>query len=226
VSRWQGWPGPLWLVLAVAVGAAGAIAVERLVFDDGDADTAAAGEIALTPDDLGPAWSLDATVELGGEEDVGLLNGCALTGGEAAGDPGVFNALSDGTGDAITNEVRVAASDSHAAAVFDAATSIEAIECVRAAVESQAASLLAPATPVAVVEPLETTPWAAQSLAYRLRVDVAGATVQRTDVHIIRDGPAIAVVQVLDQADTMAAELPAQAVRAVLEGMVSVFGQS
>ena len=77
-----------------------------------------------------------------------------------------------------------------------------------------------------LVEPLETTPWAAQSLAYRLRVDVAGATVQRTDVHVIRDGPAIAVVQVLDQADAMAAELPAQAVRAVLEGMVSVFGQA
>ena len=225
MSRWQGWRGWLSLVLAAALGAVAAIAVDRLVFDDAGADTAA-GEIALTPDDLGPAWSLDATVELGGEEDVGLLNGCALTGGLAGDDPGVFNALSDGTGDAITNEVRVAASDSHAAAVFEAATSIEATECVRAAVESQAASLLAPTTPVAVVEPLETTPWAAQSRAYRLRVDVAGVTVQRTDVHVIRDGPAIAVVQVLDQSDPMAAELPAHAVRAVLEGMVSVFGQA
>ena len=225
MSRWQGWRGPLSLVLAAAVGAAAAIAVEHLVFDDDGGDTAA-GEIALTPDDLGPAWSLDATVELGGEEDVGLLNGCALTGGLAGNDPGVLNALSDGTGDAITNEVRVAASDSQAAAVFEAATSIEATECIRAAVESQAASQLAPATPVAVVEPLETTPWAAQSRAYRVRVDVAGATVQRTDVHVIRDGPGIAVVQVLDQAEPMAAELPVTAVRAVLESMVSVFGQT
>ena len=225
MSRWQGWRGLLPLVLAAAVGAAAVIAVDRFVFDDGGGSSAA-GEIALTPDDLGQAWTLDATVELGGEEDAGLLNGCALTGGLAGNDPGVLNALSDGTGDAITNEVRVAASDSQAAAVFEAATSIEATECVRAAVQAQATSQLAPATPVAVVEPLETTPWAAQSRAYRVRVDVAGATVQRTDVHVIRDGPGIAVVQVLDQADTMAAEVPAHAVRAVLDGMVGVLGQS
>lgn len=210
-------------MLAAAVGVAVGIAVDRLVLDDDDAGSAA-GEIALTPDDLGRGWTLDATVELGGEDDVGLLNGCALTGGLEADEPGVFNALSDGTGDAITNEVRVAPSSSQAAAVFEAATSIEATECVRAAVESQAASQLAPATPVAVLEPLATTPWAAQARAYRIRVDVAGATVQRTEVHVIRDGPAIGVVQVLDQGEAMAPDLPAQAVAAVLDGMVDELG--
>ena len=143
------------------------------------------------PDALGSGWSLDATVDLGGPDDVGLLSGCALTGGLAGDDPGTFTALSDGSGDAITSEVRVGASAAHAAEVFDAATSIDALECVRSAVESQAVSQLAPSTPAAVIEPLQTTPWAEQAMAYRVQVDVDGLPAQHTDVHIIRSGPAI-----------------------------------
>ena len=64
-------------MLAAVVGAAVAIAVDRLLFDDGDGDaaTAATGDVALTPDALGSGWSLDATVDLGGPDDVGLLSG-------------------------------------------------------------------------------------------------------------------------------------------------------
>jgi hypothetical protein len=221
-SRWR---LALALGLAAAVGAAGAIAVDRLLLDDDD-PSVGAGDVTLTPDDVGANWSLDATVALGGDDDVGLLDGCALTGGTAGDDPGSFNALSDGSGDAITNEVRVAASASNAAEVFDAATSIEATECFRAALESRAVSQFAPAAPItAAIEPLETTPWADQAAAYRVRVDVAGAPVQWVDVHILRNGPAVAVVQLLDQGERMSAELPVHAVRAVLDGMVANFGR-
>ena len=138
---------------------------------------------------------------------------------------GTFTALSDGSGDAITSEV-VGASAAHAAEVFDAATSIDALECVRSAVESQAVSQLAPSTPAAVIEPLQTTPWAEQAMAYRVQVDVDGLPAQHTDVHIIRSGPAIAVVQVFDQGEAMSDDVPVDAVHVVLDGMVATFGST
>jgi hypothetical protein len=217
------------LVVAAAVGAGAAIAVDRLVLDDGDegdAATADAGDVALTPDDLGPGWTLDTTVDLGGPDDVGLLSGCALTGGAAGNDPGSFTSLSDGSGDAITSEVRVASSGAHAAEVFDAATSIDGIECVRSAVESQAVAQVAPGVPVAVIEPLPATPWAEQAMAYRVQVNVGGLPVQRTDVHIVRNGDAIAVVQLFDQGEAMSDDVAVGAVHAVLDGMVSTFGST
>jgi hypothetical protein len=224
MSGGRDWRRPLSLVLAAAVGAAAAIAVDRFVLDDGDAATADAGDVALTPDDLGGVWSLDTTVDLGGPDDVGLLSGCALTGGLAGDDPGSFTSLSDGSGDAITNEIRVTPSAAHAAEVFDAASSIEAVECVRSSVESQAVSQLAPGIPAAVIEPLQTTPWAEQAMAYRVQVNVAGLPVQHTDVHIVRSGPAIAVVQIFDQGEAMSDDVAVEAVNAVLDGMVSTFG--
>jgi len=219
-SRWR---STLLLAAAAAAGAVAAIAVDRVVFDDGD-PSAGAGDVTLTPDDLGAGWALDATLTLGGDGDAGMLNGCALALGVPADVQGAFTSLSDSSGDIITSEVRVTSSASEAAELFEGATALETTECIRAGLEADAIGRYAPATPVAAfVEPLETTPWAEQSRAYRIRVDVTGQPLEWLDVHVLRGDRAIAVVQVLDQAERIASEVPVNAVRAVLDGLTATF---
>lgn len=213
------------LLAAAALGATAGIAVDRLVVqtDEGAEARARANEVVLTGADVGANWVIDASTELdAGDADLGLLGGCANS--DAVSVPkgqGSFTALSNDTADVVTSEVRLLDSSVDAAALFDAAASPAAIECVRHRVETEDVEQYGAGVAVAaVIEPISAAPGPQQSLGYRVRLDVNGVPAERVDVYVLRHDRAVGALQLFDPGDPLPLETVLRSIATLTSGLV------
>lgn len=217
------------LLAAAVVGGVIAVAVDELVLetDDGAAARTRAAELVLTASDFGAGWVLDAATDLdGGDSDAGLMGGCATEGvaGLDSGQ-GSFTALSDAGGNVITSEARLLDSSTAAEQLFDAASSPEAIECMRRIAETEGIERYGVGVPVtAVVEPLAPPAGIDQAAAFRIRVDAGGITGAVVDVYVLRHRRGVAVLELIDPDDPLALATVLTGIGRMVEGLQGEFG--
>jgi hypothetical protein len=221
----SGWRTSVSLLAAAAVGAAVAIAVDRLVVQpDAEAEARAqANEVVLTGSDVGTDWVTDASTDLdAGAEDLGLLGGCANR--DAVAVPkgqGSFTALSNQAADVVTSEVRLFDSSVDAGMLFDAAVSPAAVECVRQRLEVETLEQYGPGVVVsAVIDPISAAPGVQQSLGYRVRIDVNGVPAERVDVYLLRQERAVAALQLFDPGEPLPLDTVLRSIATMTQGLV------